>query len=337
MIDRINLLVVTLLVTFINLNAQNTSIPDSTSEETQLGLPGDNLDLYATLDLFQKSKTIEDFEKALNDKETGINNLDLDSDGNVDFIKVETKQEKNDFTFVLQVEVVKDDIQDVAVILVSKDDKAKVTMQMAGDEDLYGKDYVIEPKLETEAVTANPGYTGTDTIKVVSQEATVVVVESTPIVHYVYSPMYAPYYPPYYYGYYPPYYRPYPVVSFHIYFGHHHHHHNHYHGGHHGGGNTVIINNNNKTYNSYNKTRNTSKTVKSNKSNGVYTSKTTTNNASVAKSKGANSQKSNSQQMGKQENVKSKSNSRPSNSNMSKPSSRPSRPASRPRGGGGRR
>jgi len=32
-----------------------------------LGLAGDNLDLYAVLDLFQKSKTVEAFEKSLND------------------------------------------------------------------------------------------------------------------------------------------------------------------------------------------------------------------------------------------------------------------------------
>ncbi len=37
-----------------------------------LGLPGDNLDLYAVLDLFQKSKTIEAFEKSLNDEKNKI-------------------------------------------------------------------------------------------------------------------------------------------------------------------------------------------------------------------------------------------------------------------------
>ncbi|MEI7981883.1 MAG: hypothetical protein WCI71_09520, partial [Bacteroidota bacterium] len=49
-----------------------------------LGLPGDGLDLYAVLDLFQKSKTIEDFETSLNSEKTGINNLDLNLDGKVD-------------------------------------------------------------------------------------------------------------------------------------------------------------------------------------------------------------------------------------------------------------
>ena len=78
-----------------------TAVADS----NLLGLPGDNLDLYAVLDLFQKSKTIEEFEKSLNLEKTGINNLDLDLDGKVDFIKVVTKQDGDDFTFILQVAV----------------------------------------------------------------------------------------------------------------------------------------------------------------------------------------------------------------------------------------
>jgi hypothetical protein len=128
-------------------------------DTTLLGLPGDNLDLYAVMDLFQKSKTIEEFEKTLNLEKTGINNLDLDLDNKVDFIKVVTKQDKDDFTFVLQVAVTEKETQDVAVILVSKDEDKKITMQIVGDIDLYGKDYIVEPKTTvTPAVTANPGY-----------------------------------------------------------------------------------------------------------------------------------------------------------------------------------
>ena len=47
------------------------------TDTASLGLAGDNLDLYAVLDLFLKSKTIEGFEKSLNEQKTGINNLDL--------------------------------------------------------------------------------------------------------------------------------------------------------------------------------------------------------------------------------------------------------------------
>src|SRR6478735_2811791 len=87
-----------------------------------LGLAGDNLDLYAVMDLFQKAKTIEDFEKTLNEQKTAVNNLDLDLDKKVDFIKVITKENKADssFAFVLQVPVSKTENQDVAVILVDK-------------------------------------------------------------------------------------------------------------------------------------------------------------------------------------------------------------------------
>ena len=134
-------------------------------DSTLLGLPGDNLDLYAVMDLFQKSKTIEDFEKSLNEEKTGINNLDLDLDNKVDFIKVETKKKDDDFTFILQVDVSKTEKQDVAVILVSKDKDKKVTMQIVGDKDLYGKDYIVEPKTTTTpSVTANPAYTGDQTL-----------------------------------------------------------------------------------------------------------------------------------------------------------------------------
>src|SRR5438128_7734493 len=130
-----------------------------------LGLPGDNLDLYAVLDLFQKSKTIEAFEKSLNDEKSKINNLDLDLDKKVDFIKVVTKKKDESYTFILQVDVTKKETQDVAVILLDKDKKGKINMQIVGDEDLYGKDYVVEPKGNS-SVTANPGYVGENPVTV---------------------------------------------------------------------------------------------------------------------------------------------------------------------------
>jgi len=244
--------------------AENQTGQDS----TLLGLPGDNLDLYAVLDLFQKSKTIEEFEKSLNLEETGINNLDLNLDNKVDFIKVVTKQNENDFTFILQVPVNEKETQDVAVILVSKDKDEKVTMQIVGDKDLYGKDFIVEPKTAvTPAVTANPAYTGADPVTVsVPASTTVVVVESTPIVQYVYSPVYVPYVPPYYYGFYPPYFAAFTVMAVSVYRHNHYYYHPHGYGYH---GNTVVIHNTNN-YNNYNNYRNTSNTVNNNMAKGNY-------------------------------------------------------------------
>ena len=237
-------------------------------DSTLLGLPGDNLDLYAVLDLFQKSKTIEDFEKTLNLEKTGVNNLDLDLDNKVDFIKVVTKQDGDDFTFVLQVAVTEKETQDVAVILVSKDKDKKITMQIVGDVDLYGKDYIVEPKTSvTPATTANPGYTGADPVTVsVPATTTTVIVESAPIVQYVYSPAYVPYYPPYYYGYYPPYFAAFSVMAVGIYAVNHSYYH---HGGYGYHGNTTVIHNTNN-FNNYNNSRNTSNTVNNNRTNGNY-------------------------------------------------------------------
>jgi hypothetical protein len=233
-----------------------------------LGLPGDNLDLYAVLTLFQKSKTIEEFEKTLNDEKSKINNLDLNLDKKIDFIKVVSRKKDDSHTFILQVDVTKDETQDVAVILLDKDKIPKVSLQIVGDEDLYGKDYVIEPKGNS-PVTPNPGYTGESPVTVTVPATTVVVVESAPIVQYVYSPAYVPYVPPYHYGYYPPWFGFATVMAVGIYRNNHYYNHGGYYGGRYGGGNTVVINNNNN-FNNYQNNKMRSTTVANNRANGSY-------------------------------------------------------------------
>ena len=257
-----------LAISMISIPAFSQTGSQTEQDTTLLGLPGDNLNLYAVLDLFQKSKTIEDFEKELNLEKTGINNLDLNLDKKVDFIKVITKQKDKDFTFILQVDVNDKEKQDIAVILVSKDKNDKVTLQIVGDEDLYGKNYIVEPQATTSpSVTANPAYKGDDPVVVnVPATTTVVVVESAPIVQYVYSPAYAPYYPPYYYGYYPPYFNPFPIIAVGMYWGMHA---AYWHGGYGYHGNTTVIHNTNN-FNNYNNSRNSSNTVNHNKANGNY-------------------------------------------------------------------
>src|SRR5438045_4602046 len=211
-----------------------------------LNLPGNNLDLYDVLDLFKKSKTIEAFEKSLNDEKEKINNLDLNLDKKVDFIKVVTKKDGDSYTFILQVDVTKTETQDVAVILLNKDKDKKISLQIVGDEELYGKDYVIEPKGNS-SVTANSAYVGENPVTVTVPQTTTVVVESAPIVQYVYSPAYVPYAPPYYYGYYPPWFGFATVMAVGIYRANNWGYHGGYYGGHyHGGHNNVVINTGNR-------------------------------------------------------------------------------------------
>jgi len=260
-------------MSLVSLPAFSQKKGDSKVDTTnKLGLAGDGLDLYAVLDLFQNSKTIESFEKSLNDSKKGINNLDLDLDKKVDFIKVVTeKKDKKDesYMFVLRVDVSKTESQDVAVILLDRDKDKKVSLQIVGDEDLYGKDYVIEPKGNS-PITPNPGYKGEDPVTVtVEAPATNVVVQQAPIVQYVYSPAYAPYYPPYYYGYYPGWFAFTAVVSFGFYCGAWGGYHGGYYGGHYGGNNNIIINNNNN-FNNYNNNKMRSDQVRNNQDRGNY-------------------------------------------------------------------
>ena len=263
--------IVVLLVSLFSISAFSQTDTDAKG----LGLPGDGLDLYAVLEVFQKSKTIEDFEKTLNDDNSKINNLDLDNDKKVDFIKVVTNKDGDNFSFVLQVPINKSETQDVAVILVSRDKSNNVSIQIVGDEELYGKDYVIEPTGNKENNTANPGYSGSKVGEKVISEAptptptTVVVVQSAPIVQYVYSPMYVPYFPPYYYGYYPPYFHPWYPLTFGIYWSNHFYCHGGYYGGYRGSVNINI--NNFNHYNNYNNNyRNRSITVNNYNRNGHY-------------------------------------------------------------------
>ena len=250
--------------------SQKDSQKTAPTDTAALGMAGDNLDLYAVMDLFLKSKTIEGFEKSLNDTKSKINNLDLDLDGKIDFIKVVTKKEGDSYTFILQDAVSKTETQDVAVILVNRDKDKKVNVQIVGDPELYGKDYVIEPReTASPAVTANPAYQGSDPVKDAPASTTTVVVQQAPIVQYVYSPAYVPYYPPYYYGYYPPYFAMATCIAVGIYRANHWYGHGGYYGGHYHGGNTVIINNRNQI-NHYNQTRNTSNRVQHNNANGSY-------------------------------------------------------------------
>ena len=68
--------------------ATMTAVSAQNNPEEYLGLPGDNLNLYATMKLFQESETLEAFERDLNDEKSKINNLDLNGDNLVDYITV---------------------------------------------------------------------------------------------------------------------------------------------------------------------------------------------------------------------------------------------------------
>jgi hypothetical protein len=197
------------------------------TEREYLGLPGDNLNLYAVMNLFQESETLETFEKVLNDPEQMINNLDLNGDGYVDYIMVLDYAEGNIHNIVLRVALNEKDYQDVAVFVVEKLRDGAVLVQLIGDEALYGENYIIEPIY---AERPNPGYTGDRGTPARTGVVTTTYYEvaAWPMVNYIYSPTYVVYRPSWRYGYYPVYWQPWRAHYYHYYYGFHHPMHTHY-------------------------------------------------------------------------------------------------------------
>ncbi len=212
----------------------------SQEKKDSLGLPGDNFDLYGALELFKQSKNPEEFEKAINSGDNEINNLDLNADGKVDYVKVIDKPSGNSHALVLQDEVSKSETQDVAVIEIEKggDDNARV--QIVGDEELYGKNYIVEPKnagsgsgnravISKDEVPTDDVYSGADDGNANrpashannndhANSPVVVNVWSWPSVQYMYGPSYVGWVSPYYWGYYPVWWQPWQPVYYPFYY-----------------------------------------------------------------------------------------------------------------------
>ena len=193
-----------------------------THQEEYLGLPGDNLNLYAVMKLFQESETLESFERNLNNENTRINNLDLNGDNLIDYIRVRDYVDGDVHNIVLQVAVNRKETQDVAVFTVQRFRNGQVQIQLIGDEALYGRNYIIEPIYDEQYAdqTPNPGYIGNSgNITVV--RTTYYEVAEWPVIRFLFMPGYVAWYSDWYWGYYPSYWHPWRPYYWHFYYGYH--------------------------------------------------------------------------------------------------------------------
>lgn len=166
------------------------------------GWPGDHFSLEAALEAFKNSKSPEDFEKKINTENSYVNNLDLNEDGEVDFVKVIDYKENNLHALVLQVDINENEKQDIAVIEIEKTGDETAILQILGDEDIYGPDMIIEPfDLETESDEKGPDAGRLRYTRII------VNVWAWPSVRFIYGPTYRLYVSPYYWGHYPGYWK----------------------------------------------------------------------------------------------------------------------------------
>ena len=137
---KLTTLLMTLMLMSTALWAQETITVSAKSTDISEGL-----DLKVVAKLFADAKNLEEFETMLNNPDSAFCNLDLNGDGQVDYIRVVETGSGNQRLIVLQAVLAKDIFQDVASIYVEKDEKNEVSVQVVGDEYVYGANYVIEP------------------------------------------------------------------------------------------------------------------------------------------------------------------------------------------------
>ncbi len=211
------------LILFLALAATGISVRAHGQAPDYLGLPGDNLNLFAVMKLFQESPTLEVFERDLNNEDMRINNLDLDQNGRIDYIRVVDHADGSFHSIVLQDALSARDIQDVAVFTVYRDRQGRVSIQLTGDEALYGQAYIVEPNYADLDYneTPNPGYTEYSGQTVVVNRTTTYEVAAWPVIRFIFLPTYVVWQSPWHYNYYPSYWRPWRPYYWHYYYGYH--------------------------------------------------------------------------------------------------------------------
>lgn len=168
-------------------------------------VPGDNFSLEGALELFKKSQSPQQFEEMLNSPDSKVNNLDLNNDGDTDYVRVIDRNEGDVHAFILQAVISSTESQDVAVIELQKRANGEAVLQITGDADVYGVETIIEP---TEEVRVNAG---------TSTARTVVNVWMWPSVQYVYGPSYSVWISPWSWAYRPFWWRPWRPVAYYVY------------------------------------------------------------------------------------------------------------------------
>jgi hypothetical protein len=167
---------------------------------------GDNFSLEGALVMFKKSNSLEEFEKYLNQEENNVNNLDLNNDGNIDYINVDDLAENNTHVIVLSTYLSENEKQDIATINIEKTGNETASLQIEGDQELYAENTIVEPFDIDEKAEKSSG--GGPSVPEIITTNIVVNVWGWSCVRYIYAPTYVVFVSPHRWGFYPKWYRP---------------------------------------------------------------------------------------------------------------------------------
>jgi len=141
------------------------------------------LDLNAVAAAFAESHSVREFEQIINSSRYMINNLDINRDGWIDYLRVIETHRGYYHTLLIQACLAPGVFQDVATLVAERQANA-LYVEVIGDRYLYGYNYIVRP----------------------------VFVKRPPMWDIYGRPTYTVWSSPYYYGYFPSYYtKPKPV------------------------------------------------------------------------------------------------------------------------------
>ena len=145
------------------------------------------LNLQAVGELVRQSPNDpKELERMVNDPDRGVNNLDLDQNGQVDYINIQEVLDSNGISFKFYDTAVNPP-REVVKVSVAGTQPGYAQVNLTGDPNLYGPNY----RVSYEDRLANMA-----------------------LMYYLLTPHSVYYASPYHYGYYPGYYRPAPVVPY---------------------------------------------------------------------------------------------------------------------------
>lgn len=102
------------------------------------------LDLNAVAAAFAESRSVREFEEILNSSRYMINNLDLNRDGWIDYLRVIETYRGYYHTFLIQACLDYGVFQDVATLIAERRSNA-LYVEVVGDRYLYGYNYIVRP------------------------------------------------------------------------------------------------------------------------------------------------------------------------------------------------
>ena len=188
------------------------------AQQDSTGMPGDNFSLQGALEMFKQASSIEEFEKLINSKDKNVNNLELNGDGEVDYVKVVDKADKEVHAFILQIAVSETENQDIAVIELERTGDTTAVMQIIGDEDIFGEQIIVEASDEgDEADDGSSSGNGPSAFSMDEPYRIVVNVFFWPGVRFVYRPAYVPWVSPWRWRHYPGWWRPWRPLTWHVF------------------------------------------------------------------------------------------------------------------------